>query len=369
MKTFKFGGIDITILEQQNNQIPTTAQEIELPADDRKALAIAIEKDLPTLLIGETGTGKTSIIKYLAFKRKQGYTRINMNGYSTPDELIGSKSVKNGATYYEDGQLTKAMREGHIVVLDEINATPPDCLFILHGLLDDDKRVTLPNGEVITPHPDFRFFATMNPDYEGTKSLNRAFADRFNIVLIIDVLNPKKEEALLVKREKIDVDNASKMVVTGVQARKCYIEQKTLTFVSTRSLLQWAKLIGQGLSVKQAYIQAILNKTQERERPAFMDIYNSVFKVAPDDTGADNNQPIVTTKGELKRLEKLIEDNRLDAQEQYNKRQELETKLNNLRDIEQKALEVEKLTKEAQEIRTKYEELKAVIDNIKKATG
>src|ERR1035437_5134273 len=170
--TIKYGTYKLDILNQSIN-VPTFAEDIELEPKDQKALALAVKNNLSCLGIGETGVGKTSAIKRIAYLRKQGYTRINMHGYTTPDELIGSKSVANGGTYYEHGVLTKAMIEGHIVVLDEINATPPDIMFVLHGLLDDDRRITLPNGDIITPHPDFRFFATMNPDYEGTRGLNK----------------------------------------------------------------------------------------------------------------------------------------------------------------------------------------------------
>ncbi len=144
--TFQYGGIDIDIINSKSNKVPTQAHEIILRPEDSKALAIAITQDIPCLLLGESSVGKTSAVKYLAFKRKQGYVRINMHGYATPDELIGTKSIKNGTTYYENGILTNAMIEGDIVVLDELNATPPDCTFIIHGLLDDDKQISLPNG-------------------------------------------------------------------------------------------------------------------------------------------------------------------------------------------------------------------------------
>lgn len=282
--TFKYGGVELDILNQTTPYVPTFTSPISLAKDFEKALAIAVRNNLPALLIGETGTGKTSAVREIAYMRKQGYTRINMTGYVTPDELIGSKSVKNGATYYEDGILTKAMKEGHIVVLDEINATPPDCLFILHGLMDDDHRVALPNGDLIFPHPDFRVFATMNPDYEGTRGLNRAFLDRFSIILNFTLPTPKKEQEILVAKAGIADDIAEKMVTLAHAARKSYEEQKTLTFVSIRSLLQWANLfVNGGMPMKEAYITAIANKARTEERTAFIDMYSAVFKDKPED--------------------------------------------------------------------------------------
>lgn len=303
-KQIVFGGVKLDVVNQSDPQVPMTAQAISLPKEDARALALAVKHNHACLLMGETGTGKTSAVRFLAHKLGQGYTRINMHGYNTPDELIGSKSINNGSTYYENGILTQAMIKGHIVVLDEINATPPDCMFILHGLLDDDRQISLPNGDVIRPHKDFRFFATMNPDYEGTRGLNRAFMDRFGIILSVDVLKPDAEQKVLSKRANIQDDMAEKMVTVAWMARKAYQEQKTLTFVSTRSLLQWADLIKAGLDEKTSYIKSIVNKARSEEQSAFADFYNAVFKSAADDR---DTTPTIITKAELKELKENLD--------------------------------------------------------------
>ena len=301
MNTIKYGSLQLPVINQVNDFVPKSAEPVILSSEDQRTVATGILHNFPILLLGEAGTGKTSIARYIAYIRKQGYSRISMTGYSTPDELIGSKSVKGGATYYEDGILTKAMKEGHIVVLDEINATPPDCLFILHGLLDEDRRITLPNGDMVRPHKDFRFIATMNPDYEGTKSLNRALLDRFSIIVSIDTLSPIKEKTLLVKRTGIEEDLAKKMVTTAWVIRKAYSEGKTLMYCSTRTLLQWAQLIKHGLDITKAYEITIENKSRAEERKSFHDFYCSVFKI-PAERTAQDHYPVVLTKEEYKNL-------------------------------------------------------------------
>lgn len=302
--SFKYGGIEISILNQETSYVPDFSNPIILTKDYEKAIAISVIRDLPALLIGETGTGKTSAAREIAYMRKQGYTRINMNGYTTPDELIGSKSVKNGETYYEDGILTKAMKEGHIVVLDEINATPPDCSFILHGLLDEDKRISLPNGDIVRPHQDFRIFATMNPDYEGTRSMNRAFLDRFAIILNFEIPTPAKEEAILVEKGGIAQELATQMVTIAHMARKAYEESKTLTFLSTRGLLQWCDLVvSGGMDLKPAYISSIVNKARKEEQIAFKDFFNAVFKDKPEEQA---DAMILTSKRQIDDYEKQL---------------------------------------------------------------
>lgn len=296
--TIKIGGITLNKVNQKNSYIPQFAETISMPSKDKKALAIAIKENIPCLLVGETGTGKTSVIKELAYKLKQGYTRISLTGYTSPDELIGSKSASNGSTYYENGILTRAMIEGHIVVLDELNAITPECSFIMHGLLDDDKQITLPNGDIIKPHKDFRLFSTINPEYEGTRSLNRAFLDRFGIIVYVNLLSPVSEIKLLKDRTNADENIIKSLVALAWLNRKAYLENKTLTLISTRSLLQLIKLYNEGLTIKDAYIASVVNKARHDEKTAFMEFYNIIFKT--NETTDVNNLPEVITPDEAR---------------------------------------------------------------------
>jgi len=279
-----------------------------MPNAYKKALAISVKANMPALLVGEAGTGKTSAVRYLAYKLQQPYVRVSMTGYTTPDELVGSKSAKDGSTYYEDGVITNAMKIGAMLVLDEINATPPDSVFILHGLLDEDRQITMPNGDVIKPHKDFRVFATMNPDYEGTKSLNRAFLDRFPIILDMKPLDPLPEARLLEEFYKVDINTALLMVTVACTARKAYHEEKTITHVSTRSLLQWAELMANGMDKKLAYEVSIVRKATACDQGAFTDYYNAVFKEKSSGIDPlDDSTPVIATVGEMNRFKSRID--------------------------------------------------------------
>lgn len=296
--TVDYGGVKLRVIHSKDQLVPLEAEPVLLKNSERRAIGTALEQNMPVLLIGETGTGKTSIVRHLAYITKRPYVRIGMTGFTTPDELIGSKSVKDGETYYEDGIIVDGMRRGSLLVLDEVNATSPDCMFIVHQLLDDDRRITLPNGEVIRPHPEFRVMATMNPEYEGTRGLNKAFLDRFGVSLVIDVLPPDKETELITERASVKAEVAQTLVTIGTMLRKAYAESKIGTFVSTRALIGIAKL-SKAMPLQQAFSVGLVNRSSSTDMTVIKDTYSAVMKVAADSGGKDGF--IVIAKSEIEK--------------------------------------------------------------------
>src|SRR3990167_8482384 len=156
----------------------------------------AIQKNNPVLLVGETGTGKTSLVRHLAGMNKRQFLRLNLNGATGVEELIGKYLFENGQTKWVNGSLIEAMIKGWWLLADEINAATPEILFTLHSLLDDDRQIQQKEhtGEIITPHKNFRFFASMNPNYSGTKELNKALLSRFPTVINFDFPDAENEK-------------------------------------------------------------------------------------------------------------------------------------------------------------------------------
>ena len=175
---------------------------------DIEILKRCYEENINVLLVGATGTGKTHAARHLAYELQVPYMRVNCNGAITPEDLIGQYIPDgNGGFKWCDGVLTRFIRHGGIFVLDEINAAPAEILFVLHSLLDDERKIVLTqkDGEVIRASDKFMFIATMNPTedaiYEGTKELNAALKDRFGVVLYYDY--DEKIEKKIIKSEYV----------------------------------------------------------------------------------------------------------------------------------------------------------------------
>lgn len=236
---------------------------------DVEAINACIKDNSPALLVGQTGLGKTTLISELAKESKKNLIRLSVHSGITGDEILGKWLAKNGSTIWQDGLLIQAMKNGDWIVFDEINACPADVLFALHSLLDDDKKVTLieKDGEVIKPHADFRFFATMNPieDYAGTKELNMAFFSRFGAIIEIKPFSQDIEVAIL-ERKGIEKKIALNLVNLASNLRIYKTGDDIIFFCGTRDLIHAGRLINSGLDKTLAINYAILNKMSPEDK-------------------------------------------------------------------------------------------------------
>ena len=98
------------------------------------------------LLQGETSVGKTSLITYLAARVGQVCHRINNHEHTDLQTYLGSyttASVNSAATgnesgtgpkplVFQEGVFVQAMKQGHWIILDELNLAPTDILEALN---------------------------------------------------------------------------------------------------------------------------------------------------------------------------------------------------------------------------------------------
>ena len=89
-------------------------------------------------------------------------------------------------TWY-DGPLVTAMRNGDLLLIDEISLADDSVLERLNSVLEPSRTLTIAEkgGEVIIAHPQFRVLATMNPGGDfGKKELSPALRNRFTEIWI-----------------------------------------------------------------------------------------------------------------------------------------------------------------------------------------
>src|SRR3989344_3616128 len=272
--TVKYGKIEIKINDGKSPYVPQKAGSFIDHGDIMKTMSIAIRDNLPLLLMGESGTGKTSAIRYLANQTGNGLRRVNLNGGTTADELIGRLLINDKGTYWVDGVLTEAMRRGEWIVLDEINAALPEVLFVLQSVLDDDGYLVLAekdDKEIVHKHPNFRLFATCNPpEYAGTKEMNKALLSRFAICICADFPPTDKELEIIEHRLGNAVatsEMAIKLVGLANETRKAKEMGNADYAINTRDILNTLQL-AEFMEPTEALSLAFSNKLDATDNKA-----------------------------------------------------------------------------------------------------
>lgn len=217
--------------------------------------ALAYRLDTPLAVHGHTGVGKTELIRYLASLLGAPVYRMNLHGLSTTDDIIGKLlPAGSGEVRFQDGLVTTAVREGGLLLLEEMNATGQEVWFALHGLLDQSRSLVLveKDNEVVRQHPDCRIFATFNPPeyltlYPGTKELSAAYLRRW-VSVRIGFMDMETERRILAERFPEFAAGAGEdldaMLEVASLARTMLLEQpNAFPFVlSTGALEEWARL-------------------------------------------------------------------------------------------------------------------------------
>ena len=96
MEFTTIGAVKLPINESKNVKYVPKKSVIIGQDKQMEFLARAIKLNTPVLLIGETGVGKTSIIRHLAHETHNGFRRLNLNGQTTIDEFVGKLLFKDG---------------------------------------------------------------------------------------------------------------------------------------------------------------------------------------------------------------------------------------------------------------------------------
>jgi midasin len=96
---------------------------------------------------------------------------------------------------WHDGPLVQAMRNGDLLLIDEINLAEDAVLERLNSVLEPERQLVLAEKggkvvEVITAHPNFRIVCTMNPGGDvGKKELSPALRNRFTEIWVPTLSN------------------------------------------------------------------------------------------------------------------------------------------------------------------------------------
>uniref|UniRef100_A0A4W3H4Q1 von Willebrand factor A domain-containing protein 8 n=1 Tax=Callorhinchus milii TaxID=7868 RepID=A0A4W3H4Q1_CALMI len=127
------------------------------------------------LLVGNQGVGKNKIVDRFLHLLNRPREYLQLHRDTTVQSLTLQPSVQGGVIAYEDSPLVKAVKSGHILVIDEADKAPTNVTCILKTLVEsgemilaDGRRIVANPAEaegrsdVIVIHPDFRMIVLAN---------------------------------------------------------------------------------------------------------------------------------------------------------------------------------------------------------------
>lgn len=136
------------------------------------------------MLEGPPGTGKSTLLRGVADTTDQAFEFVEGNAELTPSRLVGhfdpAQVLETGYVeeVWVDGPLARALRDGSLLYLEEINRIPEETLNLLVTVMSE-AELTVPRLGRIDAHPSFRMVAAMNPfDAVGTARISGAIYDR-----------------------------------------------------------------------------------------------------------------------------------------------------------------------------------------------
>ncbi len=226
--------------------------------DEVKLFEAAYANQLPVMLKGPTGCGKSRFVQQMAYRLKRPLITVACHEDITASDLVGRYLLKGDETIWTDGPVALAVRHGAICYLDEVVEARKDTTVVIHPLTD--ARRVLPiekKAELLEAGKEFMLVISYNPGYQSVmKELKQSTKQRF---VGIDFDYPPREiEARIIQHESgVSPEAAATLVRIGEKVRNLKhhgLEEG----VSTRLLVYAATLMQQGLSPQTACEAAVV---------------------------------------------------------------------------------------------------------------
>ena len=181
-----------------------------------RLILAAVRSGTPVLIEGGVGRGKTKVSLEVARALKRPFFRVDGAPDMSVQKIVGwfdpslvllesdeaqKRDIKPGFSWdtFIDGPLTKAMKEGGILFVNEGTRLPSDTWNALLTAMDE-RIVVIPKLGTVKAEPGFSVIVTANPmEHAGAYPLPEAAADRF--VWVPMERQDSSEEREIIRRE------------------------------------------------------------------------------------------------------------------------------------------------------------------------
>ncbi len=183
---------------------------------------------------------------------------VACNDETTATDLLGRWLVRGGDTVWQDGPVTRAVRTGAILYLDEIAEAREDVIVVLHSLSDHRRALYVDRIDATLEAPSaFMMIVSYNPGYRrALKELKPSTRQRF-VSLAFGYPAPEIETEIVSAESGVDGATARRLVAFAGKIR-VLDELGLAETASTRLLVGAGTLMRRGLAPRLACNVAVV---------------------------------------------------------------------------------------------------------------
>ncbi len=268
-------------------------------SDELELFEAAYEQHIPVLLKGPTGCGKTRFVEYMAWKLGRPITTVRNDAQQmdegevrvplvtiachedlTASDLVGRYLLDAQGTRWIDGPMTRAVKAGAILYLDEIVEARKDTTVLIHPLTDHRRILPVEKtGNIIEADDRFLLCISYNPHYQSAlKDLKHSTRQRF-ISIEFDYPPIDVETEIVAKESGCSEERAHALARLGDKIRNLR-EHGLAEGASTRLLIYAGRLMTHGIAPRRACQVAIvwtLSDEPELQR-SIEEVVHSIFE-------------------------------------------------------------------------------------------
>jgi len=207
----------------------------------------------PLGLYGETGSGKTDMLYFIADRLNEPVYLLQVNGGLLPEMVEGKTKLIDGNTVDVLGLVPEAYKNGGLIILDELDKANKPLQSWFHPVLERKPLALEFSKEIVVPHDQVRITATANTlgqggseKYSSSNKLDDALRARIGW---LEVLYPP---ATVVKSimegmfgKTIPTSLRRKMMEVAMAVQKVTIgdDAELQAVFSTRTLVKWGETV------------------------------------------------------------------------------------------------------------------------------
>lgn len=242
-------------------------------------------KNVSTLLIGETGCGKTEVVAHIAKDMGLPLHILDMGTMTDPiSGLIGIHTVTiiDGKTTstFKKSRFSEIIQQPGIVLLDELSRASTQANNLLFPCLDFRRQLSMEycfeDQTPISVHPNCVFVATANlgSQYTGTHKIDRALLDRFMTVKVNTPDSSDMKASLKVSYPSVDKKNIDTIVTIYDNILKAHDEFKIDFKLSFRHMKYISAMVQDGFTIYDSFYAICTGLSSMEDNKVLTDILN-----------------------------------------------------------------------------------------------